>query len=152
MLSFKRLKFNNIGRFVEEQEIDFTKLSNLNQIEGQNSNTGGSSGSGKSTVFNAIDYLLGLNNLSSTVLQSRLTKEPITVDGEFELNGKSLLISRSKKGLSISYDGNVIEGSSKLTEEKLDSLIGISRELFRKMLHKRQKEGGFFLDLTPKVS
>lgn len=150
MLIFKNITLKNIGRFVEEQTVDILRLSNLNQVEGQNQNTGGSSGAGKSTLFNSIDYLLGLNNLSSTILQSRLTKDPISVVGNFELNGKPLTIARSKKGLEINYDGDVTKGSAKLAEEKLDQLIGIPRELFRKMLHKRQKEGGFFLDLTPK--
>lgn len=150
MLKLKKLHFSNIGRFVEEQVIDFEPLGNLIQVDGENRNTGGSSGSGKSTIFNALDYLLGLNDLPLTVLQSRLTKDPITVMGEFDFNGLPLIISRSKKGLSVSLNGEITEGSSKITEEKLDQIIGIPRDLFRKMLHKRQKEGGFFLDFTPK--
>jgi DNA repair ATPase RecN len=58
---------------------------------GQNNNTGGSSGAGKSTVFNALDFLLGLNDLPVTVLQSRLTKSGISVIGEFDFDGKARL-------------------------------------------------------------
>jgi len=150
MLKLKRLRLSAIGRFVDEQVIECTSLGNLIQIDGENRNTNGSSGSGKTTVFNALDYLLGLNDIPTTVLQSRLTKDPIKVSGEFDWDGQDLVIERSKKGLSIEIAGKVIEGSSKLTEEKLDEILGMSRDIFRKILHKRQKEGGFFLEFTPK--
>lgn len=150
MLKIKKLRLSAIGRFVDEQVIDCTSLGNLIQIDGENRNTNGSSGSGKTTIFNALDYLLGLNDIPTTVLQSRLTKNPIKVSGEFDWDGQDLVIERSKKGLSIEIAGKVIEGSSKLTEEKLDEILGMSRDIFRKILHKRQKEGGFFLEFTPK--
>jgi DNA repair exonuclease SbcCD ATPase subunit len=148
MLKLKELRFSGIGRFTEEQTVDFTKLGNLVQLDGKNNNTGGSSGAGKSTVFNALDYLLGINDLPSTVLKSRLSKDGISVTGIFDFDGKELKIQRSKK-LSIELDGNVITGSNELAEEHLDNLIKIPRKVFRPMVHKRQKEGGFFLDFTP---
>ncbi len=150
MLQLVSLTFSGIGRFVEPQTVDISTLGNLIQVDGENRNTKGSSGSGKTTVFNALDYLLGLNDLPTTVLQSRLTKEPISVRGAFDFNGKPLLITRNKRGLIIDLDGQVTEGSSKLSEEKLDQILGMPRDMFRQILHKRQKEGGFFLKLTPK--
>lgn len=149
MLTLKELRFKNIGRFVEEQSISFDKLGNLVQIDGQNHNTGGSSGSGKSTVFNGLDFLFGLNSTPNTVLQSRLTEETIVVEGDFDLDGQPLTISRGKK-LKITLNGEVTTGSSKLTEEKLDQILAIPRHLFRPMLHKKQGEKGFFLSFTPK--
>jgi DNA repair exonuclease SbcCD ATPase subunit len=148
MLVLKALTFNNIGRFTTEQTIGFTQLGSLVQIEGQNNCTGGSSGAGKSTVFKALEFLLGLNDISNGVLQSRLTKEPMLVTGLFELDGQPLKIERGKK-LLIDLNGEVTTGSSKLTEEKLDEIIGMPRDLFRKVMHKRQGEGGFFLDMGP---
>jgi DNA repair exonuclease SbcCD ATPase subunit len=148
MLKLKSLTFSNIGRFVEEQTIDFTSLGSLVQIDGKNNNTGGSSGAGKSTIFKALEFLLGLNDISNSVLQSRLTKESISVTGLFDLDGIPLKIERGKK-LLIDLNGEVTTGSSKLTEEKLDQVIGMPRDLFRKNLHKRQGEGGFFLDMGP---
>lgn len=149
MLKLKQLRLKAIGRFVEEQTVNIETLGNLIQVDGQNQNTGGSSGSGKTTVFNALDFLLGLNDLPTTVLQSRLTKEKMTVSGHFDWDGKNVTIERGAK-LSIEIDGNVTVGSSALTEAKLDEILGMPRDIFRKILHKRQKEGGFFLDFTPK--
>lgn len=149
MLKLKNLTLQGIGRFVEEQTIPFESLGSLVQVDGENRNTLGSSGSGKSTLFNALDYLLGLNDLPGTVLQSRLTKEPIRVVGEFDWDGKQVVVTRAKK-LKIEVDGVPTEGSSELTEAKLVEILGMPPKLFRKMLHKRQKEGGFFLEFTPK--
>lgn len=150
MLKLKSLRFSGIGRFVEPQDINFSELGNLIQVDAENRNTGGSSGAGKSTIFNALDYLFGINDLPTTVLKSRLTKEAISVHGEFDYDGKPLLITRNKLGLLIDLEGQVTTGSNALAEERLDQILGMSRDLFRKILHKRQKEGGFFLDFTPK--
>jgi len=150
MLKLKTLKFKNIGRFITEQVIDFSILDGIIQVDGLNNNTKGSSGAGKSTVFQSLDYLLGLNDTPVTILQSRLTKESIWVQGEFEDGEKQIVIGRSKKGLSITDGTETIKGSSKLAEERLLSILGMSPALFRVLLHKRQKEGGFFLNFTPK--
>jgi len=148
MLKLNKLVFQNIGRFIELQEIDLTSLGDLVQLDGVNHNSSGSSGAGKSTVFKALDFLLGINDVSNTVLQSRLTKEPMTVTGFFDYNGAPLRIERGKK-LLIDLNGEITTGSSKLSEEKLDQILAMPRELFRKILHKRQGEGGFFLDMGP---
>lgn len=149
MLELKELRIKGIGRFLEEQVIDFNSLGNLTQVDGQNNNTGGSSGAGKSTVFHALDYLLGISNKPNTVLKCRYSEDSPSVKGIFELDGIPLTISRSKK-LLIDLDGKVITGSSEVTEGELDRILAIPRDLFRKILHKRQKEGGFFLQMTPK--
>lgn len=151
MIRLESLTFNNIRCFDSEQTVSFTGRDKLIQVDGRNENTGGSSGAGKTTVFLALDYLLGINDIPATVLQSRLTKDAIAVSGQFDIDGKPAKISRSKKnGLSITYNGETVSGNVKMAEEKLDELLGIPRKLFRKMAHKRQKEGGFFLDMTAK--
>lgn len=153
MIRLLSLEIEGIGRFLEKQSIDFTSSAKIIQVDGKNSNTGGSSGSGKSTIFNSIEYLFGINDIPANSLYSRLpevTKNP-RVSGIFDIDGIVTTITRSKKdGLVISYDGDVIQGNNKIAEEKLDALLGISRKLFKKMIHKKQKEGGFFLNLTPK--
>jgi DNA repair exonuclease SbcCD ATPase subunit len=153
MIKVKSLTFNNIGRFVEEQTVSFENLQKLTQFDGKNLNTGGSSGSGKSTIFNAVDYVFGVNDTPATALQSRNTKEPMYAKLEMESNDIPFIISRGKKdGLTVIYGEEKIEGNAKLAEEKIDEIIGVPRAIFKKMLHKKQKEGGFFLQLTAKES
>jgi DNA repair exonuclease SbcCD ATPase subunit len=148
MLKLKKINFANIGRFIEEQVIDLDSLSSLTQIDANNNNTGGaSSGSGKSTVLNAIDFAFGISDLSISILQSRLTKSHISVSLELDWDGKSVTITRAKK-LTITVDGEETSGSSAITEAKLDEIIGMDRKLFRLMIHRRQGERGFFLEMT----
>lgn len=151
MLKLKELRLQNVGRFVTPQVIRFDSLGGLVQVDAENKNTGGSSGSGKSTIFNALEYLLGLNDIPTTVLQSRLTKEGIAVSATMDWDGQEITVTRSKSsGLIINIGPQIISGTSKIVEEKLDEILAMPRKLFRPMLHKRQKEGGFFLDFTPK--
>src|ERR1035437_888027 len=127
MLKLKELKISGVGRFVEEQVINFETLGNLVQLGGNNKNTGGSSGAGKSTVFNALDFLFGLNDIPNTVLKSRLTENGMHVQGTFDFDGKPLIITRGKK-LSVDLDGEITTGSSKLAEEKIDEIIAMPRD------------------------
>jgi DNA repair exonuclease SbcCD ATPase subunit len=145
----KKLKFKAAGRFVDEQVIDFTTLGSFVQVEGKNINTGGSSGSGKTTFLRMVEYNLGLNDLSVSILQSRFTKDAISTVGEYDWDGIPVTVERGKSKFSVTVGDQVTTGSVKITEEKLDEIIGMPRELFRKILHKRQGEGGFFLDMGP---
>jgi len=144
-----RLRFKAAGRFVDEQIVEFTTLGSFVQVEGKNANTGGSSGTGKTTFLRMVEYNLGLNDLPVSILQSRFTKDPFSTFGEYDWDGTPVTIERGKSKFSITVGDQVTTGSSKITEEKLDEIIGMPRDLFRKILHKRQGEGGFFLDMGP---
>lgn len=148
MLELDQLRWKHFGRFVEEQCISFSSLANFVQVDGKNNNTGGSSGSGKSTVFMALDYLLGVNHRPATILQCRYTEEPLWVQGTFTEGGEKIIITRSKSLIQVEKGGEKFKGSR--AEEIIDQIIRIPRELFRKIMHKRQREGGFFLNFTPK--
>lgn len=153
MIKLLELNFVGIGRFTTPQTIVFSNRNKLIQIDGKNKNTGGSSGSGKSTIFNALDYNLGLSDIPNTILQSRITKTSMATDALYEIDGVLVRVKRSKKdGLSLAIGEEMISGNIKLAEERLEQLIGIPLKLFKKMIHKKQKEGGFFLKLTAKES
>lgn len=150
MLKLRNYSFSGIGRFVDKQTIDLESRSHLVQIDGYNTNTGGSSGAGKSTTVEALAFLLGISEIPATQLQSRITDDSAWVQGEFE---GDIVITRSKKdGLTIQTPEGSVSGNSKLAEEKLDQIIGVNRDLLKTMCYKRQKQGGFFLNLTPKQS
>jgi DNA repair exonuclease SbcCD ATPase subunit len=148
MIKLLKLRFAGIGRFVKEQEISFANREKIIQVDGKNLNTGGSSGAAKSTVFHAIDYLFGLNDISAKDLQSRVGKTKLFVEGTFDIDGVTVIITRGKDGLTLLIGEESISGNVKLAEERLSTLIGIPEKLFKKMIHKKQKEGGFFLKMT----
>jgi len=110
VLDLLGMSLERIGRFVEEQTVDFASLSQFIQVDALNNNTGGSSGSGKSTLFNALDYLLGLNDIPSTVLQCRYSEEHMVVSGSFLWNGEKVEITRGKK-LRVKIGDTVTEGT-----------------------------------------
>lgn len=153
MIKLLELSFEGIGRFTQRQSIDFRNRGKLIQVDGKNMNTGGSSGAAKSTVFHALDYLLGINKTPATALQSRIGKHALVVEGIFDIDGVDVRIVRSKKeGLSLYIGEESITGNVDLAEERLQDLIGIPLNLFKKMVHKKQKEGGFFLKMTASES
>jgi energy-coupling factor transporter ATP-binding protein EcfA2 len=157
MIELQTLSFKGVGRFVDQQEINLSAKANIVGINAENRNTGGSSGGAKSTIFKAIDWLYGVNEVPTTVLKSRYAKD-MEVTGAHLWNGRPLTVTRStKNGLSIEWVdeqgvSQSVSGNSALAEEKLDEILKIPRELFRLISHKRQDEGGFFLNLTPKDS
>lgn len=150
MLSVKKLTLENVGRFVGRHELDISKLQPLAQVDGRNLNTGGSSGSGKSTLFLALEYVLGLNDVPASTLQSRLTKEGLSVSVDLVVNGSSVTVTRGKSGLKITQDGVTVSGSVKVAEEKLAAILQVSGDLLRPMIHKRQGEAGMVMSMTPK--
>jgi len=143
MIELLSLTFSGIRCFDKEQTINFASKDSLVQIDGP-------SGSGKTTIGMALDYLLGVCDVPSTVLQSRLTKT-MSVRGEFLFDGKKVEITRDKKdGLKLVLENEEVSGNSKIAEEKLDEILVVPRKVFRKMFHKKQKEGGFFMKMTAK--
>lgn len=159
MIKLISLEFKNIGRFTELQTIDFSSKGKMVQIDAIRKDYGGSSGSGKSTIIHVNDLLLGINSKPISVLQSRKTKDGYYAKGVYGCgaNGDCLVtIERSKKdGLVITGTNPAtgepvnISGNNKLAEEFIDQIIEIPREIFKKMVHKEQKEGGFVLNMTP---
>ena len=150
MFKILKIRFSNFGRFVGDHEVDFSEKSNIMQVDAINKNTGGSSGSGKTTIFLALEYVLGINDIPATALQSRLTKDPMSASVTALIGQEIYEITRNiKKGLSIVSALKSVSGSSSIAEDELRSLIGIPIKLLRPLIHKRQNEGGFFLSKTP---
>ena len=149
MIILHDYSFQNIRSFLDKQTISFEGRDKLIQMDGENRNTGGSSGSGKSTALIAIDYLLGLSDIPSTVLQSWLTKDDMCVEANLTIDKVKTYIRRSKKkGLLLQYGEEEFQGT--LAEEKLQQIISIPKNVFKQMIHKKQDEKGFFLNKTAK--
>jgi len=149
------LKWQNIGRFTDEQYINFAALEQLNQIDGMNHNTGGSSGAAKTTITKVLLWLWGVEKTTSNKLQSRLTKEKGWGESNFLWKGKPARIRRTRKPeLEVYFEeGGVqksITGNNKSAEEKIIEMMGIDPKVFPELLSKKQKSRGYFLNLTPK--
>jgi DNA repair exonuclease SbcCD ATPase subunit len=156
LFEVESVRFGNFGRFVGEHHLSFANLPRLNQVDGHNKNTGGSSAGGKTTLLRVIDYGLGINDVPATILQSRLTKDPMFTEIIGKWNGSPVVIYRAKGDIRVTGTNPKtgeqfsITGNAVLAEEKIDQILELPRDLFKKITHKEQGEGGFFLKMGPK--
>jgi len=148
MLNLKRIEFGAAGRYVEKQVISFEGVKGLVLADGVNLNSGGSSGSGKTTWLSMIDFNWDINSTPATKLQSRLTKEKIWIDGYYDWNGKEVILSRKGTKKSITIDGEKKSNSAALVEEMMTEIMGMPPSVFKKITHREQKSDGYFLSMA----
>lgn len=143
----KRLWGNAFRSLVQPFEVNFPD-SGMMLFRGHNLDTGGSSGSGKSSLLLAIAYVLGFCRYPATALQSWQTEEQMEVGAEFWIDGVGpLVITRGKK-LSLRVGGLTVPGSAKQLEEKLYHYLGLNAELLAALTYRGQKQPGLFLSKT----
>lgn len=145
-----RLKLSAFGPYVEEMELDFTKLgrSGLYLITGD-------TGAGKTTIFDAITFALygeaSGENRKTNMLRSKYAKPetPTFVELTFEYRGKVYTIKRNpdyqapkrrgeglttKKAdaLLICPDGRIIDKRGDVDRE-INTILGIGRDQFMRI-------------------
>lgn len=117
-------------------------------IEGHNRDTGGSSGSGKSTVGLAVAHAFRFSPFAGTALQSWLTDKKLQVELELEgYEGEGIVLGVGREQF-ISVDGEVTKGSATAVQEKLQGLTGLTPDLMRALTYRPQKKPGLFLSMT----
>lgn len=131
---------------MEEAYVDFPKQG-LVLLRGNNTQTGESSGTGKSNVNLAIAYALDFpGQLPATELQSWLTDEPMQVILTLETPQGELVISRGKKN-SLKFGDKTITGARAISE-KLREILGQPPEVLSALTYRAQRKGGLFLSKT----
>lgn len=139
----KRLTLRSCRSFAEPATVTFDN-DGLVLVRGKNLDTGGSSGSGKSSLLLALGYAFGYAPFAATSLQSWHTDDPLDVEVEFEVDGKTAIIRRGAK-TTLTIDGEVIKGSVKVVEEALKNLIGLEPELLQALTYRAQRQRSAFL-------
>ncbi len=142
----KSLSVKGLRSFAAESTVTFPETG-LTLFRGRNLDTGGSSGSGKSSLLLAITYLLGFCRYAGTALQSWLTEEPLEVTGTFQVDEGEVIITRGAK-LSITLNNKKVAGSAKQLEDKITKLVGLPPELLAALTYRGQKQPGLFLSKT----
>lgn len=113
MYKLKSLKIQNFTRF-SSAEIDFPE-SGLLLVKG-------ASGAGKSSIFHAINFALGICALPATSLPSWGGSSLVV---ELELSGpKSVLIRKTTKSTNIYVDGVLVSTANKDAEQHLTAIFG----------------------------
>ena len=110
-------------------------------IRGKNTGTGGSSGSGKSSVVLALNYLFGTCPYPATELQSWLTDEPMLVAGELDTPKGTVTIERGA-GRPLHINGK------KVPESELEAILGMDSDMLKALTYRPQRTFGLFLNKT----
>jgi len=142
----KSISGSNFRSFRAPFSVDLPE-SGLVLLQGLNHDTGGSSGSGKSSLALAINYALGSCSIPATELASW---DGDTAQVKLELtdrNGLPLEISRGKK-LDIKVSNTSMTGSAGQKEEGLAKALGLSAEMLQALTYRPQRKPGLFLSKT----
>jgi len=124
----KKIKAKNFYSF-KELELDFTNLDGLIQIVGENKDSGGSNGSGKSILFEAVCFgLFGKTIRKSTEesLINFIAGKDCYVEVEVEHQGINFKLSRTKRPTSLNLFINDVcsnKESQVETQKYFESLV-----------------------------
>jgi DNA repair exonuclease SbcCD ATPase subunit len=129
------------------QAVDFDR-SDLTLVLGENLDLGGDgsrNGTGKTTIINALSYALygqALTNIRRDNLINKTNNKNMLVSLDFAVNGQSYRVERGRKPNVLKFYVNDQEqsvtddaqGDSRETQEAIESLLGMSHDMFRHIL------------------
>lgn len=153
MLKFKKLIIKNFMSVGEQsQTIDFEN-NGITLILGENNDmvadaqSVARNGAGKSAIFNALSFALfgqALSNIRKDNLINNINGKGMFVIFEFESNGHSYRIERGRRPHFFRFfidnaqtdaaDVDESQGESKLTQEELEKVLGMSHNLFKHII------------------
>lgn len=141
-----RLKNIDIKNFKSFKEASLSFPSDgLVALNAKNSETGGSSGSGKSNLNNAIAYALGFAADPATTLQNWDTEEPMQVVLTLDTPEGDVVIGKGHKSY-LKIGKRTITGA-KATEEELRRIFGVDSSTLKALVYRPQKSSGLFLSM-----
>lgn len=135
-----RLTLHNFRSFQGVHVLDFPK-SGLIILRGDNRDTRGGSGAGKTNVLLALAYIFGYCNIGSADLQCWFDDKPMYVEIELDTPEGVVVVRRGIKGLSV----GALKGKS--AEAKLDQIIGVPADLREILTYRDQVEPKKFLGM-----
>lgn len=139
MRTYKKLTIRNFLGFGNKPQVIDLERTGITSIRGMNRDAPGtdsSNGAGKTTIFNAISYVLfdeGIEPIKSDEFVNWTNKKNMMVTIEFEQNGISYSISRGRKPkkMVITKDGVDITPRTDVECNKLIvGILGMDVELF----------------------
>jgi DNA repair exonuclease SbcCD ATPase subunit len=120
----------------------------LSLLQGHNKDTGGSSGSGKSSVLLGIAFALGYCPYPATALTSRGAKNTLKVELVLDTDEGEVRVKRSSSPVQVWLNGVQVKGGAKAAEERLRQIMGVDPEVLGLLTYRGQKKPGLFLSKT----
>lgn len=140
----KKLELSNFRSFFGNHSIDFEN--GLALIRGSNKDSGDSSGSGKSSVVLAIQWVLGGCPFATNTVQNWDSESPPKVKLTVIDGDKTIEVERQP--LKIWVNGEKLPGSAKQLEQELDTLLGLPQEIRDMATYRQQGKPSRFLSMT----
>jgi DNA repair exonuclease SbcCD ATPase subunit len=145
----KALTLSGFRSFVDEGATLEFPDAGLVLLQGRNNDTGGSSGSGKSSVNLAIAFALGFCPLAATALSSWGGRNTLKVELTLETTAGEVRIRRSSSPVQMWVNGEQVRGGAKVVEERLRALLGVrDSETLGLLTYRGQRQAGLFLSKT----
>lgn len=152
-MKIKHIAINNFLSY-QKEEIDFTKFDGLTVIKGKNLDTGGSNGSGKSALIEAIYFGLTGKTIRKTTEASLVnsqvgTKCSVVID--IEHDGKDIQILRSKRPtkLRLWVDGEEVTADhARNTQARIEEILNTNPRVLLASMFFGQSNDTNFLDAT----
>jgi len=146
-VKLKKLIAKNFRSF-RDLELVFPE-SGLLLLQGLGTQTGDSSGTGKSSIFLAIAYALDIAPSGySMAEQVTWGEKEGFVELTIDCNGETVFIRKGSKPKLV-YKGQEFV-SAKTIQEELPKAIGISSEILKPLVYRAQGERSLFLGLSDK--
>lgn len=156
-MKIKQLQINNFLS-IQKAQIDFTKFGGLTVIKGKNLDTGGSNGSGKSTIVEAVYFALTgktLRKSTEASLVNSQAKKGLEVSLSFEKDdGTEVSVYRSKKPTKMRIlvnNKDVTAGHRDGSQARLDEIVGAPHKVLAASMFFGQSNDLNFLDASPVV-
>lgn len=147
MLKLKKLQFSGVRSFLAPTQIEFPQAG-LFLIRGKNLDTGGSSGSGKSSILHVIQYGVDGCPISAKGLQCWDSSDHFEIEYTFDADGKQVKLQKGKVQ-SIQVEGEKKATGADAVADKLKKLTGYDDfKVLRALSYREQKKQGFFLKQT----
>jgi DNA repair exonuclease SbcCD ATPase subunit len=147
MLLLESLTLEGFGPFNEKTVISFPPNGAI-LIRGQMVNEAISSGTGKSHIMKGVAYVLGYCDVPATELKGWDSKKFSAVLALRDTTtGDTYSVSRSPS-LSVSVNGVAVTGTATASEQKLQEILKLPKELRSALTYRAQREKGAFLNNT----
>ncbi len=139
-ITLVRLTLFNFRSFEGVHTLSFP-ASGLVILRGENHDTRGDSGAGKTNILLALAYVFGFCRHSAKALQCWYDEQPMWVEVELDTPEGLVIVRRGIKGITIGK----LKG--KAAEERLDKLCGIPSDLREILTYRDQVKPKKFLDM-----